>query len=355
MGNDRFTDMDGDSDMELAVSVSTGASVYFLDDDLSYNASVTGIGSGTHKPMAAGDIDGDGVAELVVGDASGNAPAFWVMEYNSSSGQYEVVYTHVPPAQVPVYCIEIADVDGDGSAEILRGQQNHECVVSSWDGTNIVDEHTFFLAYNPYMVRAVDWDGDGEVEIISVDRTTTARVRVYSWTGSAFAAEYTSVDMGEPLYGFAMADMDGDGGLEMVVSMENYYASYQGVMYMLTSTGPDQYSIYWRGGFAGRYVYLYDAADWDGDGLMELAVGSYDFQTFPRGTFAVTYEWDPDTTTLVEDWVSHELPYGYSGRARFLDLDGDGDLELVVPNEGGILYAFSPDDRDWIMSSGDMG
>ena len=72
-----------------------------------------------------------------------------------------------------------------------------------------------------------------------------------------------------------------------------------------------------------------DAADWDGDGVIEVLVGSRWHTDGPVGCILATYEWDEATGGLVLDWVSEALYSTNCDQARFADIDGAWRVSLT--------------------------
>lgn len=85
-------------------------------------------------------------------------------------------------------------------------------------------------------------------------------------------------------------------------------------------------------------------ADLDGDGVMEIAIGSWD------GYF---YLLDARLNSL-PGWPKHS-PQGFFASPALTGLDGDGELEVLVSAEAGKLYAWNKDGSDvpgWPISLG---
>jgi WD40 repeat protein len=77
------------------------------------------------------------------------------------------------------------------------------------------------------------------------------------------------------------------------------------------------------------------AHDLDGDGIKEIAVGSWD------GSFYLL----DHTLSDLEGWPQHS-PKGFFSSPALADLDGDGRPEILVGSEAGKLFAWQADGRD---------
>jgi hypothetical protein len=165
-------DMDYDGIADLIVGVRTGSSM-----DI-YIFGLNGFGQLVSKivypdlrehggfAVAAGDIDGDGLNELVISGRD-------ITAYKPGTGSdIQVAWRHAGSSGgMPT--VSVADIDGDGTAEVISGYARSMLsgslvTVISGDGTNLFTFDAFAdLGYNGgTYVTAADIDGDFDAEII---------------------------------------------------------------------------------------------------------------------------------------------------------------------------------------------
>lgn len=196
-------DHDGDGVDDLvrsssaAVSSGTGAAYVFLGplNASSYDTSdadAQWYGDATRSPgtaAPAADIDGDGYDDFILADVYNSTSASWagaifvVAGSSSPAGgavEDEVAVLYGPAGdEIPTQC-DLADLDGDGSAEVLASSwrsgastTNGGCVFVHFGplfGTIALEDATFRVCGDTYeQVYAVsvpgDLDGDGALDL----------------------------------------------------------------------------------------------------------------------------------------------------------------------------------------------
>ena len=265
----------------VALSGDTGRVHWILDD-------VEGLDFDVNASPVIGDLEGDGDVEVCIQAFDNSDSGLLCL---NGDGSFQTFYDIPIPGNGPA----LADLDGDGQAEILSATTAFNLdgdVVASTDETP-----QFGISF------AADIDRDGVQELITERAIVTLDGRTL-WTSTSRYG------------GVALADVDRDGYPELIQSIPDpaelrcMNIAENGGMCWSTELrdGPDS---------AGPPT----IADFDGDGLPEIAVAS----------FTDLYVYD---NTGVLDWSvqAHDLSSGAAGISAF-DFDGDGDYELVYADE----------------------
>jgi hypothetical protein len=330
-------DLDGDGDLELVSAnsafLSDSVTVFFQDAPGSFGGAPlmldpTPGDDDRPSSVVAADLDGDGDLELVSANAESDSLSVFFQNAPGSFGASPLV---LPANANPVSAVA-ADLDGDGDLEIISANARGDSVgVFFQDAPGSFGAPTLTLDPSPHPFGAVsvavaDLDGDGDLELVS---TNPDGVTVFfqdapgRFSSPALALDPTpAVDQPSSV---AAADLDRDGDLDLV--------SANGESDCVTVFFQDSLGSFAAPALALDATPAFDrplsvaAADLDGDGDLEILSANEESDRvavfFQDATLSLA------TTALALDFT----PFTDQPRSVApADLDGDGDLELVSAN-----------------------
>ena len=341
------------------------------------------MGGMAQYPAAVGDINKDGILEIVSLTAYGNARG-GINVFDASGNVLMATVTN----NNPLICAPVlADLNNDSNLEIIfcgRGKASASISagIHAWNlqGEEI-EGFPFELPSTPaFTPTLADIDGDGFLEMFV---STTTALYCVSHTGE----EMYRVDS-EEAYKYSyqsplVVDFEGDGNWSIVGACHgdnpNHYVrdahtgeyrtgwpkpvSYWTYSAPTVVKNGNEYAIFMGVSGEGNVFYQYDmngnvasgfplnltsgiegfisVADIDGDGANEIIT---DFNLMD-GEQGYIRAWEMDGTEVTEGFPLRPQGLSYMNGANFGDIDGDGNLEIVTLT---YVQNFSPDDPVYV-------
>jgi FG-GAP-like repeat/Divergent InlB B-repeat domain len=272
-------DTDQDGELEIvwgAGASSSGADHFYVHDikSLLLEWQSTHV-DGPFHALDIGDVDSDGEKELVFASFESNSgyDDGYVFVYNASTLALEwqsPLNLFGGHAWTGIHALKIGDVDGDGVKEIVIGTDDlYDGVIYVINGETYALEKTYTYDEGApiYALEIADIDNDGQVEIIAGggrEHTGAPGVYIYVINGATGVVEWKSISLGDywsKFYSLKVGDIDNDNTPEIVATNENIYV-FDGITHQM-----------WKSSDENIYTAL-DLSDMTGDSTPEIIAGT---------------------------------------------------------------------------------
>jgi len=141
--------------------------------------------------VASGDVTGDGIEDIITGTGPGAPPH--VKVFDGATGGLVRSFFAFAGGFSGGLNVAAGDVTGDGRADIIVSSASGAAHVKAFDAVSGAEVRSFF-AYPGFTggvtVAAGDVDGDGRTDIITGSATGPAHVKVFSGTSGALVRSF---------------------------------------------------------------------------------------------------------------------------------------------------------------------
>ena len=284
--------------------------------------------------MAVLDVDGDGRLEIVgeVPTAS-DIKVYWLRSTNAAATTWSATPAGAitPPGEI--------GGQGYATGQIVPGGTS-EIVLTSGGGGPL---YYFQIPANPSAgnwpkvtitsncreegIGLTDVDADGDLDVVGLVNPAGTTVAWWENPGTgagSWARRGLGTTSGIEGDRVAVADINGDGRSDVVVTGTNLGASGNSAFWYESPTNPRTSTNWTRRTIASNQGSLnsMDVADMNGDGRPDVVTGEH------RGSLKVTV-WQ--NVNYGASWTAHTVDTGKESHlgTRLADLDRDGDIDIV--------------------------
>lgn len=318
-GNSALADIDLDGKLEIVFSTYRNDScVYALNaEDGSLCWKVNTGGCNDAAPLIF-DVDGDDTLEVIL--ASSCVPKTFC--FNGPDGELEWEINTRGSDSPP----SIADLDGDGSLEILHGEfGGYVICIHGEDGTLNWELEVDVSSWVQTAPAILDLNNDQQLDFVVGTWNFNGDSRIYAFTGDSAQLIWSCDSIADYVYhGVSFADIDDDGNIELLVG------DYSGVVYCLNAESGSVAWTYQHPAAIPQYVGAPTTlADFNHDGHYEILV-----------VFGNTLALLSNQGILLWDYVLAGYANSFRGGVSS-DVNQDDTLDVVFGTSSGYLKALS--------------
>ncbi len=310
-----LTDIDGDGHLDMSMAAERGRrgiSIRRGLGDGTFGIAEYYFMTGDSAPGAAsyGDIDNDGVLDLVIAD--------------NSRTNYTVIF---PGAQPGMTAISTVDINGDGHLDTLAlnaGDGHIKLLLGSGNGS-FVRQNDLLVGKGALALAAVDLNGDQQIDLVTANRAARS-VSVLTSDGNG---KFTRRDIpvGELLSDLAQGDLNSDNRPDIVVAAADRKSLF---MIANSASGLGMPQAIPTGEEPGKVT----IADASGDGKNDVVV------SLPLTHRIMILPGNGDGTFSVPFYVTLKDSAGDVEVADF-NLDNKPDLAVTLPDNDQIAILFA--------------
>ena len=275
--------------------------------------------------IALADVDADGDLDVLLARSPLGSPSELDLYRNDGFGQLELA-SSIPLRFAPSR-MECADVDGDGDLDVVSTGTS-DLLLNDGAGRFVSRSGLPSVAFGAADYALADLDGDGSVDAVFAGHTSRNQVAFNDGRGT-FSTRGVRVAFDEQITDSLDAgDIDGDGDVDLVFAGRNSFQpplAANGEVKVHLNDGNGSFTVDELAVIGGPVnSSSADLIDVDADGDLDLVVGQY---SGPVRLFVNS------GAGVLEDRSAQLLPgdsFIQVSVVRGLDADGDGDVDLVL-------------------------